>query len=62
MTDTIITTPPRATGSTSNDAFVGADGDDRSRLAELASLHDVFDGNEHGRERRALLAFGVRTD
>ncbi|MEO6029219.1 MAG: hypothetical protein ABIR79_20345 [Candidatus Binatia bacterium] len=62
MTDTIIPTSPRATRPTHDDPFARTDGDEHVRLEELAHLHDVFDGHEHGRERRALLAFGVRTD
>ena len=60
MTDTIMTTPPRAARPDAKDAHV--DTEKRGELKELARLLDVFDGQEHGRERRALLAFGVRTD
>jgi hypothetical protein len=59
MTDTIMTTPPRAARPDTTDAHVDVQ---RRERAELARLLDVFDGQEHGRERRALLAFGVRTD
>jgi hypothetical protein len=59
MTDTIPTTPPRAARPDTTDAHVEAQ---RRELAELARLLDVFDGQEHGRERRALLAYGVGAD
>jgi hypothetical protein len=59
MTDTIATNPPRAGRPDTTDPHVDVQ---RRALAELARLLDLFDGHEHGRERRALLALGVRTD